>query len=311
MTKYFYYFLKILISLTLALFAVFIVFKTYQSWLDPVDVLRKTKIATKVIYEKSYQAHDAYHKRVFTDVVLSTKKNNKIYFTVSLPKNSSNKPLKCIFLVAGLETGQKSLSYVEDHADYAIIAYEYSPVIKQFHKNFSFFSINKLKDTVISIPQDWLSIINWVRYQPWCQTNAISIAGFSFGAIFIPATYHLAQVENVQLGPGIIAYAGVGIKCLLNANLKVNKWLKKPLSWFGSVLFRPVDPLVHAGHLKNYFLIINGLNDDKIPTKCRKDLQRAIPKPKKIINLQTKHMSPDDQPLLNRLVRISKDFLAD
>ncbi len=309
MTKYTLYFLKGLVRITLVLFGAFLAIKLYYSWVDPINVLRKKNISTKVIDKDSYVSHDLQGKRIYTDITLDTGGAKNAHFTISLPEKIPPNGLKCIFVASGLDTGRKSLDYIRDQSNYAIIAYEYPPLIRALKSRSLILKVRQLREKILIVPQQWISIILWIEQQPWCKKEPISIVGFSFGSIFVPAAYHLAQVEKVQLGPGVIGYGGAGLLCLLKANLKLPKLIRAPVAWLSSILLRPIDPLVHAKYLKNNFLIINGLQDKMIPTKCRKKIQEIIPNPKKIINLKTEHMMPSNQALLDELMEITKNFL--
>jgi len=309
MAKYTLYLLKTLVGITLVLFGGFLAIRLYHSWKDPIDVLRKNSISTKIIYENSYKSHDLFEKRVYTDITLDIAGAGKAHFTLSLPETIPKEGLKCIFVASGLDTGRKSLDYIRDQSNYAIISYEYPALIRSLKSRSLVLKIRHLREKILMVPQQWVSIILWIEQQQWCKNEPISIVGFSFGSLFVPATYHLAQVEKVQLGPGVIGYGGAGLLCLLNANLKLPGLVKTPVAWLTSILLRPIDPIVHAKYLQNTFLIINGIYDRMIPAKCRKKIQEIIPDPKKIINLKTEHMNPSNQALLDELIEITKDFL--
>ena len=309
MKNYTLYFFKILVRTTLVLFGVFLAFKLYNSWTNPIGVLRKSHISSKVTYKNSYLVNNLLEKRVYTDITLDTGGAKIAHFTLSLPEKIPKEGLKCIFVASGLETGRKSLNYIKDQSNYAIVAYEYPPLIRLLKNRSLILKIRRLREEILTVPQQWVSIVIWLSQQPWSKNEPISIVGFSFGSLFVPATYHLAQTEKVQLGPGVIGYGGAGLFCLLNANLKLPPIIKKPIAWLASILLRPIDPQVHAKYLKNSFLIINGLYDKMVPPKCRKKIQEIIPEPKEIINLKTKHLMPNNQALLDELIKITKEFL--
>jgi len=311
MKKYTLFFLKTLVRTTLVLFGIFLAFKLYNSWTDPVDVLRKNCILAKIAYKNAYLVENQLEKRIYTDITLDVGKAKSVHFTLSLPEKIPNDGLRCIFVASGLDTGRKSLNYIKDQSNYAIVAYEYPPLIRTLKNRSLVLKIRQLREEILEVPQQWISIINWLSKQSWSRNEPISIAGFSFGALFVPAAYHLAQAEKVKLGPGVIGYGGAGLFCLLNANLKLPTIIKKPVAALVSILLRPIDPQVHAKYLKNNFLIINGLYDKMVPLKCRKKIQEIIPEPKKIINLKTEHMMPSNQSLLDELIKITKEFLED
>ena len=113
----------------------------------------------------------------------------------------------------------------------------------------------------------------------------------------------------MPLGPGVMAYGGAGIQCLIRANFPGPRWLKAMAAKYGEKFFRPIDPMDYAPEMKGNFLMINGIYDTQIPFKCARCLQDLVPEPKTIINLETQHMSPENVELTLRLIQLSRTWL--
>lgn len=303
--KILYYSFKGVIGLVLLFFLGYLGYRSYQSWCNPITILQRDTNLT-VTDQSSYKANDQFSERIYTDIILNTGSFTRC--TLSLPKHVPKQGLPCIIVIAGLDTGKQSLNYISDQSGFAIISYEYPQLIRNIRKKRGLFQIRSIRQNVFTVPSQIVGIAKWANSQPWCFKPA-SIAGFSFGAVFTPAIYHLAQVEKVPLGPGVIGYGGADLYQLFYANLSLPAWLRYPTALLANYLFRPIEPSLHAPYLQNDFLIINGTQDKLIPLSSAKKLQAIIPEPKKIINLKTEHMYPENTALLNQLLELTKQFL--
>lgn len=265
----------------------------------------------QVILENQYEEPDEAEVRVYKDVILDCGKDGKALFTISLPKHIPKSGLPCIVIVGGLMTGRESLRFIPDHGRYALVAYEYSDTLKKLRKIDVLWNLFAVRKAVLEVSPQLIQVVKYLNKQSWRGIEAIDFMGYSFGSIFIPVTYVKADQEHIKLGPAVVAYGGAGIHCLLKANLKVPKFLKRPIATMASALFKPIDPVIYASKMKGRFLIINGVYDTQIPFKCARRLQNIIPEPKTIINLDTDHMSPDNTELTLRLINISREWLKE
>jgi hypothetical protein len=229
-----------------------------------------------------------------------------IHFCLSLPPNLKNQKFYCIIVMAGLETGQKNLQYISNMGNYAFIGFEYPSIIKR--KKYRFLDLLKIRRRFLKIPKDILKIVNFAKNSPW-SNKGVSIAGFSFGAMFVPAIYHLSQKENIPLSPGIIAYAGADLYPIFYTNFKGPKPIRMVKALAASLLLKPLTPSSHLPHLKNDFLIINGKNDKNIPFEQAKKLQRLTPYPKTVVNLEEGHLGPETTKILKEINEISKKWM--
>lgn len=266
----------------------------------------------KVILERQYQERDELETRTYQDVILDCGKNGKALFTISLPEEAATEKLPCILIIGGLMTGRESLRFVPDHGQYALVAYEYSETLKKLQAINVLWNLFSVRRALIEVSPQLIAIVKYLEKQPWIAKAPVDLMGYSFGSIFIPVTYINAEQEGVRLGSGVMAYGGAGIYCLLKANLTVPSFLKEPVASIAStLLFKPIDPLLYAPRMKGDFLIINGIYDSQIPVKCAKNLQEIVPSPKTVINLNTKHMHPDNKDLTLRLINISRNWLEE
>ena len=190
-------------------------------------------------------------------------------------------------------------------------AYEYTDTLKKLRKINVLWNLFSVRKAMIDVPPQLIAIVKYLQKQPYLVNEPIDFMGYSFGAIFIPVTYVDAEKEGIKLGPGVMAYGGAGIHCLLKANVEVPKFLKAPVASMAAALFKPIDPLDYAPKMKGEFLIINGIYDSQIPLDCAERLQKIVPEPKTVINLETEHMHPDNKELTLRLIKISRGWLEE
>lgn len=262
-----------------------------------------------VISEKEYVTRDRQERRIYKDVVLTSGTGDEAIFTISLPEKRPPQGLETILIVGGLKTGRESLQFIPDHGECALVSYEYPQSLKALHKMNILFHLYTVRKAILSIPDALIHTIQYLRKEHWINQDPISVMGYSFGATFLPVLYVKAQEEGISLGPGVMAYGGAGIDCLLRANLPLPHFLKKPVASIAAAALKPIDPLFYAPLMKGEFLIINGIYDSQVPLECAEHLQTLVPEPKTVINLETPHMSPENLDLNLQLIHISRQWL--
>jgi hypothetical protein len=261
-----------------------------------------------IVKEISKTNFEDLSSRKYEDIILDDNLAQEIKFSISYPKELK-KNENVLILLDGLETGRNSLKYIPHPPNYILIGYEFPQALQRLRNKSVLFHLYSTRKAAMCVPIQLLCIVKWIEKQPWYNNKNVDIIGVSFGAIFVPATYHLAEKNNIDLGLGIIAYGGAGLYDIFYANLKKHKILRIPLAYLAYLTFKPLDPVFHLPYIHGKFLIINGLKDKSIPFKAAKKLQELTPEPKTIINLDTEHMSPEKQALINRVVNLSLKWL--
>ncbi|MGE3954551.1 MAG: alpha/beta hydrolase family protein [Parachlamydiales bacterium] len=233
----------------------------------------------------------------------------KIHFAYSLPEAVPKGGAPCLVVLNGLETGQDALKLVKDPDPYALIAYEYPPLVQQMWSPKALQYPYATRKAILGVPQQILEVVRWVMAQPWWDGQPVSLMGLSFGATFIPAVFHLALKEGIALGPSVIAFGGADIEALFRANLPQDGIPPEPAAALFAWLLRPLEPSLHTPYMKGEFLIIYGTKDQRIPVKNAQELADQIPEPKTIVALPVDHLDPDMPEPLGETVRISKRWL--
>ncbi len=259
----------------------------------------------------TYEGQDKNQKRIFQDVSFYRNDFGMAHFSVSLPEIIPEEGLPVMIVVAGRLTGKNSLKYIPYHDNFAIVAYEYPKDLKMINHISQFFTIFKIRQAILNIPDQLLAIAKWCQEQTWASKKfAPSVIGFSFGCIFVPPTYHLPEQNKMPLGPGVMGYCGAGLYCLLYNNLPQSYRPRWALAHFLSWIFSPLEPSKHLPYITNtHFLLLNSTNDEQIPFRCAEKLQKMTPEPKTIINLDTEHLHPGNPELIQRLAEISRSWI--
>ncbi|MCB0278040.1 MAG: prolyl oligopeptidase family serine peptidase [Calditrichaeota bacterium] len=179
-----------------------------------------------------------------------------------------------------------------------------------FNKEKPLAEIERLRIALLKIPLYLTVTVNWLKQQNGIDTNRISLLGYSFGALVLPAVQHHLQETGFYPAATIISYGAVNIAELLEFNFSgQSTWLNPISSHLLQSLIYPIEPEMHLPELKGQFLLMNGKLDKRIPFQNALKLQELVRQPKTIINLDEGHMHPDKPELTLKIIRISKDWL--
>lgn len=262
-----------------------------------------------VIEKATIEPFEDLATRDYEDVIIETNDFGTIKFSISYPQNIT-KTEDVLILLDGLETGRKSLKYIPHLENYVIIGYEFEKKLHRLRQKDVLLHLPSTRKAVLDVPFQIISIVKWVENQKWYSKKKPIIIGVSFGAMFVPAIFHLAEINNIKLGDGIMAFGGAGLYDIFYMNLKNYKALRKPLAFLAAQIFKPIDPIYHLPYIHGKFLIINGTQDENIPIIAAQRLQKLTPEPKTIINIDTKHLDPNRQEIINDVVEISLKWLG-
>ncbi|MEX0961833.1 MAG: hypothetical protein WDZ28_03135 [Simkaniaceae bacterium] len=264
------------------------------------------KMTPTLISSRLYEESDGTASRIYEDLVLDSKAGS-IRITLSRPKKG--KVSSCLFVVAGLETGRKSLQLIPDHGDNLLISFEYPAVIKNIKKKSVLFYLPSIREACLRVPSQINGVLRYIQEKGYCDSTPPSMIAVSFGCAFLPAALHLGQTQDLEYGPTVFGYGGAGIKCVFQAITPGPNWFKKMVGLSGAKFFHPLEPELHLPYIHGKFLVVNGTEDRLIPNKCALNLQRLVPEPKSIINLKTEHLQPDNTELMIHIINISRSWL--
>ena len=304
--------IKSILFLLVVDLVVILVWIIWEHGRDPLKAIDMGVVPLQVVEESVYNHDIIPQKRNYKDFLFNSEKTGDIRIYTSLPAITDNSVLPVMIILGGLHIGRENFSFIQEPGYNALIIYNYPYSPEYWYEGTALLEIPRIRSAVLKVPTQVLEIVKWLSRQPWVDTDRISVLGYSFGAIFTPAVYNLANHYNVKLGPGIICYGGADIENMLYTNLKkMSEPFRSITAYLASTAIYTIDPVNHLPQLHNDFLIINGTKDNQIPKESWQLLQKIIPEPRTIKILPDGHMHPDNPELTEKLVRLSKEWLVE
>jgi Prolyl oligopeptidase family len=237
---------------------------------------------------------------------------DSMFVTISLPDSIPVEGLPVMIVLGGLEIGRESLKYIPAQGPNIIMAYQYPYHPRYWYDKSKITQIPVIQEAVMKVPAQVVALADWAKRQVWSDKNRLSVLGYSFGAFFVPAIYHLADHHQLVLGPAVMAYGGVDMYAVMINNLKFMSGLPRMLvAWTATTAIYPMEPALHLPYLKGEFLVINGRMDRQIPEACWQRFQQLTPSPKTIMVLEAGHMHPSKPELTLRVVELSRQWLLE
>lgn len=284
-----------------------LVWAVWERTRDPLAAINPESLDATVVLDSAYRVGH----RIYRNLVLCSDDLDTVRFTVSLPPDTL-RPLPVIVIVGGLEIGRESLSFVRDHGNNAVVAYEYPYGPEYWYEGTSICEIPAIRSAVISVPGQLALLLRYVSSRRWADERRRVCFSYSFGAIFAPSFLRVAQAHGDTIPYTALIYGGANIERLLDNNLRIGSpFLRRLVAWGAATAIHVVEPQEHLPYLHSNFLVLTGLRDRLIPTASSKAFLKAVPEPKNIIMLDTEHMHPKALALIDTLVEISRTWLLD
>ena len=284
-----------------------IVWEQNSDVLSDIDIdAGKVELLLNTPYNVSFQDGN---KRTYRYIRLKTENLGNIEAFISMPKVISGKGLPVVLIMGGLEVDAKIFKQIQDPGDNIYVVYKYPYTPEYWYEGTPIVEMPIIRKSLLQVPSQALTLYQWILQQSWTDKERVTFTGYSFGAMFIPAIYHLADTHKEELNPGIIAYGGADISDLLYTNMnKVSEPLRTFGAWFGEQLIYSLEPSHHLAYMNNEFLLINSTKDHQISTYSWKKLHSLVPQPKTVVILDDGHMHFRKPELTRKLVKISSEW---
>lgn len=301
-------------ALTLALLLAAGAWGAYRTYGPPVELLTNwvSEVeGVRVASEVSTVIHD--EARTVSHVDLVRARGDTVRLVLSLPEPRPEGPMPVLVILGGLEVGEQTLEFIAEPGPnaYAIYQYPYSP--EYWYERAKVTQVPVIREAVLSVPGQVAAAVEWLRDRPWADTARVSLLGYSFGALLVPASHRVASDAAPPPLPAVLAYGGTDIHMLMDHNLGVDsRWLRSALAQIAEMAIRPVEPALHAPHMTGGpFLLMSGLRDEQIPRASYERLHALVPEPRTVMLLDEGHMHPRRPELTRRLVNLTREWLAE
>ena len=302
-----------LLSLFLVLFLLFGGWMLWERNRDPLSSIDLKAGRVQLSDDTTYtMAFEDIPERKYRHVVLGSEYLGNIEAFISQPKFMPKEGLPVVIIMGGLEIDMDIFRLIQDPGNniYVIFKYPYTP--EYWYEGTAIVEIPVIRRSMLRVPSQVLSLYQWVSKEPWAEDERVTVTGFSFGAMFLPAVNHLAQRRGEVLNPGVIAYAGADISDLLYTNMeKIDASWRSLLAYIGETAIYGIEPAHHLSYMNNEFLLINGTRDHQISTYSWKKLHHLTPQPKTVMILDEGHMHPRKPELTKKLVKIIRGWLRE
>lgn len=244
----------------------------------------------------SDSAYEAY------GVVLHSDAGYSVRGHLRVPRADGRWP--SLIVIGGINTGRMAAELFTPEEPYVILGLDY-PWEGPTRLNAWQFLLRllKIRSAMFLTPSAVMLAMDYLEAHPRVAPQPIVLVGASFGAQLITVTGALDERARAVL----VIYGGGDYRALLNANLKVKPaWLRSALAGAGGWLLDPIEPLHYVSAIApRPVILINGLQDDRIPRRSVEAMYEAAGEPKELVWLDEGHISSRDTALLGRVLQAS------
>lgn len=217
-----------------------------------------------------------------------------------------------LVILAGLKTGHRSLDTLPPCGTNALVAYAYPYDRERWRRQ------SDLGRAVVAwrmarrLSVQIEALLEWLRRQPWCDAERLSLCGGSLGAILLPMILRDLQSRGITVRRAVFAYGGAGRFSLAWLSLRRRS---AALAALGALLafacLRRIEPARHLPRLEGEFLVISSPDDDLVPKPCTARFEALLPEPKRIIHMTGEHLDTDRPDLIAAVVDATTSWLIE
>ena len=217
-----------------------------------------------------------------------------------------------LVILAGLKTSHRTLDRLPACGANALVAYAYTYDREHWRIQsnlgrgvIAWRMASRLADQIAAL-------LEWVKRQPWCDTERVSLCGGSLGAILLPMILRDLQSRRIGVRCAVFAYGGAGRFSLAWLSLRHRSVVLAALgALLALVCLRRIEPARHLPHLEGDFLVISSPDDELVPQRCAVHFEALLPDPKRIVHLSGEHLATHRPELLALVVDTAKSWLLE
>jgi predicted esterase len=277
------------LSITILLLAVYITGETYRSF----DYREKFLERRGTLTESGEQFVGESDGHLFFEITLESSTGIRTNGFLKAPAETGA-PRPAFLILGGLRTGRKTIEYISNTSGIVMLALDYPYDGKTDRMNVWEFigSVPRIRRAVLDTAPAAMTAIDYLLDRDDVDPGRIIVIGGSLGAFFVPAH---AAIDD-RPAAAVMIYGAGDIQSILRASQDIPGILSRPAAWLGAVLVSPVEPLKYAGDISpRPLLMISGIQDPRIPTRCSRLLHDAAKEPKTVKWLDTGHVTIRDE----------------
>jgi dipeptidyl aminopeptidase/acylaminoacyl peptidase len=229
-----------------------------------------------------------------------------------VPKNeTSPKRYPVVIVLAGLETGQHAVDYVRAIPNVIIAAMDYPYNQQDLDTPRKVLGqMGPLRKAALDTVPSVMLLLDYLAKRPDVDMKKVVLVGLSMGAIFVPCI----SVEDGRPDLAVMVFGGGDLREIIRHNLRgfSGEMESDLLSYLGGLLMSPMEPMRFVDRISpTPLLMINGTRDQMIPRRCTEELFEKAKAPKKLIWLDSRHLTPGDTKLTKEIVETLRKQLTE
>jgi predicted peptidase len=217
------------------------------------------------------------------------------------PRDTSRR-YPVIIVLGGEETGKNVVDYARGIRNVIIASPDYGYRKKEDYSIVEFLAdVPGIRNALLDVIPSVMLLTDYLFRRSDVDTTRLVLVGYSFGAPFIPCI----AAHDRRAVAAVMVYGGGGLRTLIRHN--VRRYRGQLASEFvgamGGVLLYPLEPMRYIEKVSPvHFFMINGTEDEQIPKANAQMLYAQAKEPKKIVWLESGHVSPRNQELTGRII---------
>jgi fermentation-respiration switch protein FrsA (DUF1100 family) len=241
------------------------------------------------------------------DVTLHDDRKTSVSFLLQQPAEASRK-FPAVVILGGVDIGKETLRYLGDPGEVIIAALAYPYDLSRVTSWWAGIrETGRMREAAFRTVAGAALVNDFLWQRANVDTHRVILAGYSFGAPFVPAVMRLDRRYKVAA----FLYGGGRINKLVGQNLDTGFG---PLdSFLGDavgLLLAPIEPHRHVAYISpRPFVMIQGKYDEFMPPHLAQELFDRAGEPKELIWLETEHMMPWKRELIDRVVLTLRQWL--
>jgi pimeloyl-ACP methyl ester carboxylesterase len=265
---------------------------------DPLPLYRQAEVTSHIAGKRRIDA-----------VRLLGPDGETVRFSVSLPALPTDRKLPSLILLGPFEDPERNLQFFPRPGPNVIVSYAQPYDLTAWNSASFLERAWIVRRVAYRMPDSISAVIGWIGRQEWADRKRINLAGIGPAAVLLPAVRRRAAATGQPVGGSILAYGGVDIEALANANLDIEPgWLRMAAAWLTWVVLRPLEPATHLPEIKGPFLLINARGDRSIPARSLEGIRALTPSPKTIATVSERQGDNPDH--VAKTVRLARNWLV-
>lgn len=211
-------------------------------------------------------------------------------------------PLPGIVILGGIRTGRQAAALVRVPEPHVVLGLDYpwdGP--RRLGLGGMLVRLPEIRRAVLTTPASLVLAADYLaKGRTDVRGDSLILIGASLGVPFAAA----AAAIDERFATVALVYGGGDLPRLIDANFRrahpqVPAWLAR----IGALVAAPVEPVRYVGAITPRRLVmVNGLGDERVPVECVDALYAAAKEPKQLVWLETSHITPRDQALLQAII---------